>query len=126
DRYCQLTHLEQVPGDCLGLAALLGAESCPRTLSIDESENGHVKFLGQLHQPQCLPIAFRVRHAKVAAKLLFRVAATLMADHHHGVVVETRPAADNRGVIAERAVAVELDKIRECELDIISSERPLR
>ena len=47
-----------------------------------------------------------------------------MADHHYRVVIETRPAADDGGVVAEGSIAVELDEIRECELDVVGREWP--
>ncbi len=49
-----------------------------------------------------------------------------MANHHDGIVVQTRPTADDRGVVTVGAIAVKLDEIGEGELDVVRGERPLR
>jgi len=60
-----------------------------------------------------LAIAFRTRHAEVAQRALFRVATLLMTDHHAGLAVETREAADDRQVVRIVAVAVQFVEIGE-------------
>src|SRR6266566_8415593 len=65
-------------------------------------------------------------HSKIATQLLLGVAAALMANHHDGIVVQTRPTADDRGVVTVGAIAMKLDEIREGELDVIGRKRPLR
>src|SRR5437660_498039 len=85
-----------------------------------------MKLLGEFHQPQRLTVTLRMGHTKIAAQLLFRVAAPLVADHYDGVVVQTRPTADDRGVVTVGAIAMKLDEIREGELDVVGGKRPLR
>src|SRR5258706_10852666 len=65
-----------------------------------------------------------MRHSEVALELLLRVAAPLVSDHHHRVVVETRPPADDRRVVTVGSISVELNEIRERELDVIGGEGP--
>src|SRR6267143_4939095 len=65
-----------------------------------------------------------MRHSEIALQLLLGVAATLVSDHHHGVIVETRPATNDRRVVAVGPISVELDEIRECELDVVGGEWP--
>ena len=81
-----------------------------------------MELLGELHQTQRLSIALGMRHAEVALQLLLRVAAALVSDDHYRVVVQTRPTADDRGVVAKCAIAVELDEIGEGEPDVIRGE----
>ena len=95
------------------LAALLGAESGPGARRVDERDHRHVELLGELHQAERLAVALGVRHAEVALQVLLRVAAALVADHHHRVAVEPRPAAHDRRVVAEEPVAVQLDEVGE-------------
>ena len=83
------------------LPALLGAEAGPRARRVDERDHRHVELLGELHQAQRLAIALRMRHAEVALEILLRVAAALVADDHHRLAVEARPAADDRRVFAK-------------------------
>ena len=105
--------------------ALFSAKSCPGTLGIDESENGNVKFLGQLHQAQCLAVALRMRHSEVSLQLLLRVATALMANDHHRVVIEARPTANDSSVITKGAITMQLDKICKSEPDIVGGEGAL-
>jgi len=67
-----------------------------------------------------------MRHSKIPLQLLLRVAPTLMADHHHRIVVETRPPADDRCIVAEGAIAMKLDEIGEREADVVRGKRTSR
>ena len=125
DRHLEPAHLEQVARDRLALPALLGAEPRPRARRVDERDHRDVELLGELHEAQRLSIALRMRHPEVALQVLLRVAAALVADHHHRLAVEARPPADDRGVLAERAVAVQLDEVGEAEPQVVVGERPL-
>ena len=111
DRHAQPRHLVEVAADRLGLAALLGADAGIGAGRVDEREERQAELLGELHQPQRLAIALGPRHAEVAVDLLLGVAALLVADHHARDAVEAREAADDRGIVRERAVAVQLLEI---------------
>src|SRR3954454_3243067 len=67
-----------------------------------------------------------MRHSEVALQLLLGVAPALVPDHHDRVVVEACPAADDRRVVTERAIPVELDEIGEGKPYVIRGERALR
>src|SRR6185369_6175210 len=86
----------------------------------------HAKSLRELHQPERLAVALRVRHAEAAEQILFRVAALLLADHHHRLAVEERGTADERGIVGEMTVAVQLGPVAERALDVVERKRPLR
>jgi hypothetical protein len=43
-------------------------------------------------------------------------------DHHHRLPVEPRPPGDDRAVVAEEAVAVELDEVGEGEPEVVEGE----
>ena len=60
-----------------------------------------MELLRELHQTQRLAVALRMRHAEVAAQILFRITTTLMSDDHDRVAVESRPTADDRRVLTK-------------------------
>ena len=77
------------------------------------------------HQPQCLAVAFRFGHTEVAIQLLLGVTAFLLANHHHRPPFEERKAADNRFIVAERAVAVQFLKSGKQAFNVIEGMGPL-
>ncbi len=79
---------------------------------------------GELHQPERLAVALGMRHAEVALEVLLGVAAVLMADDHHRLAVEPRPAADDRRVVHVEAVAVQLDEVGEDGAEVVERVRP--
>jgi hypothetical protein len=101
DRYLEPRHFAQIDRDRLGLAALLRAEAGVRAHRVDERHDRHAKALRELHQPERLAVALGVRHAEAAQQILLRVAALLLADHHHRLAVEERGTADERGSSAK-------------------------
>jgi hypothetical protein len=56
----------------------------------------------------------------------FGVAALLVADQHHGRVVEPRGSADDGEIVAVHAIAMQLVEILEDEASVIERVRPLR
>jgi hypothetical protein len=95
-------------------------------IASDEGEDRQAEFLGNLHQAHRLAVAFRFRHAEVAHRALFGVAALLVADDHAGLAVEAREAADDRLVVGEGAVAVQLMEVGEDIVHVIHRVRTLR
>src|SRR5690606_23272288 len=65
-------------------------------------------------------------HAVVTPDALFRIAAFLMAEHDDGPPVDAREAADERVIVGELAIAVQLLEVREAALDVIERVRPVR
>jgi hypothetical protein len=57
-------------------------------------------------------------------KLRFTFAAFLVADNHDGLVVETRHAAHDGGIVGERAVAVQFFEIGEHARDVVECVWP--
>src|SRR3712207_7858635 len=64
-----------------GDAALLGRGSGERAGRVDERDDGQLQPLGEPVQPDCLAIAFRVRHAEVAVDVLDRKSTRLNSSH---------------------------------------------
>lgn len=81
---------------------------------------------GETHQALGLAIAFRTRHPEVARGALLRVTALLVTDHHARMAAEAREAADDRHVVRECAVAVQLVKIGKQFRNVIERVRTLR
>ncbi len=126
DRHLELDHLQQVACDRLGLAALLGADARIGAGRIDEGQDRQLEALGHFHQTQRLAIALRARHAEVAADLGLRVAALLVTDHHHRAPVDACRAADDRGVVGERAIAGKFVEFLADRLQVVERVRPCR
>jgi hypothetical protein len=87
---------------------------------------GSLNFSAGLHQAQRLAVALGPAHAEVAQAPLLGVTALLVAQHHAGVAVESREAADDRQVVGEVPVAMQLDEIREDLVDVIQRVGTLR
>ncbi len=66
-----------------------------------------------------------MHHREVALQVLFRVAPLLLADDHDRAAVQPPPAADHRRIVAEGAVAVQLDEVGEDALDHVERVRTL-
>ena len=73
---------------------------------------GPLELLGELHDPERLAEALGPRHAEVAPDLLLGVAPLLVSDDGHGRPRKSREPRDDRGVVGELPVAVELDEVR--------------
>ena len=99
------------PGDRLGDAALLGLGAGVRARDVDEGHDRQPAALGELHDPHRLAVALGVRHAEVAADVLLGVGALLLADDRDPVAADGREPRDDRLVVAEHPVAVELDEL---------------
>ena len=112
-------HLQDVARERLGLAPLLGAEPGVGAGRVDEGDDGGGELGGESHQPEGLAVALGVRHAEVALQVLLGVPALLVPDHHHRVAAQTRPAADDRGIVEVEAVAVQLDEVGEDGAEIV-------
>ena len=93
---------------------------------VDEGEDRDRELLREPHQAQRLAVALGPRHAEVAEDLVVGVAPLLVADHHHALAVEACEAADDRGVVGERAVAVHLLEIRADGLHVVERIGALR
>ena len=78
--------------------------------------------LGQLHEPHRLAVALGVGHPEVAPDVLVGLGALLLADDHDPPAVDPGQPGDHRRVVAEQAVAVELDELVGDEPDEL--ERP--
>src|SRR5437667_4335 len=70
--------------------------------------------------------ALGVGHAEIAMEVLLRVAALLVPDHHHAHAVEPGPPPDDRRIVTEQAVAVQLDEVGEHRAQVVERVRSLR
>jgi hypothetical protein len=93
---------------------------------VDEAEHRQAELLGELHQPERLAVALGPRHAEVAQRPLLGVAPLLVAEHHARLAVEAGQAADDRLVVGEGAVAVQLLVVGEDLGDVVERVGPLR
>ncbi len=119
-------HLAKVQRDGLGDSSLLGFDARVGRRRVDEHHGRTFELLGELEDAKRFPISLGPRVAEVPIDLLLGVAALLMADHGDGLVVKEREAGDDRGVVAEPPVAVELRELGEQPIDVVQRRRPVR
>ena len=82
-----------------------------------------MKFLSLVRETQRLSVSLRMCHAEVRVHVLFDGAALAMTDHGHRGTAEIADAAQNRVVVTEITVAVQLDEIVKQLVDIIGQHR---
>ena len=80
---------------------------------------GRLNFSASLQDAERLSVSLGPRVPEVPVDLLLGVAALLVADDGDGLVVEEREAGDDRRVVAEPAIAVDLGELREQPLDVV-------
>ena len=91
---------------------------------VDERHDGQAEPLGQLHDPHRLAIALWMGHPEVPPDVLIGVGALLLADDDDATVADRGQAGDDGLVVAEEAVAVELDEVVGHRADELEDPRP--
>ena len=87
---------------------------------------GRENFSRQLHHAQRLAVALGLRVAEVAENLLLRVAALLVPDDRDRLPLVVGEAGDDRVIVGEAAIAVQLVEVGEQPLDVVERVRPVR
>src|SRR5690606_26524989 len=72
-----------------------------------------------------LAVAFGMGAPEMAGDFLRGVLALAMADDEHAPAAQGAEPGEDRGIIAERAVAMELDEVFDQELDVIARQRAI-
>jgi hypothetical protein len=108
------------------LAALLGPEPREGAGRVDQANDRHPVLRRQLHFGEGLPVALRVGAAEVALCPLGRRLPLLVADQHDLVVADPCEPGADRPVVADRAVAVQLDELVAHHPDVVHRLRPAR
>ncbi len=111
DRRPEPAHQGDRASDRLGDPALLGFRAGMGAGHVDEGDDRHPQPFGQLHQSHRLAVPLRVGHPEVAPDVLLRLGALLLADDDDPPAVDPGQPGDHRRVVAEEAVAVELDEL---------------
>jgi hypothetical protein len=124
-RHAQAQHRELRAGDPTSLAVLLRDDTRIGARRVHERDDRESVAIGDLHRPHRLPVSLRIRHPEVAVRPLTDVAALLVADERDRPALEAAEARDERRIVAERAVAVQLDEVVENALDVIEGVRPV-
>src|SRR5438270_13017963 len=100
-------------GERAALSVLLGSDARIGARSVDERHEGEAVPLRELHQPDRLAIALRMRGAEVAVQAVLQVASLLVADETDRAAVEAADPGDDRGIVGPCAVAVKLHPVLE-------------
>ena len=106
----EASHGEEAFGDGRALAALFRTDAGLGAGGVDEGDDRDAEFLGVFHEALGFAVALGTGHTEVAAQVFAGIATFLMADDHHGAAIEPGEAADERFVIPEAAVAMQLDE----------------
>ena len=125
DRHPESGHGEQVSGNGPGLAALLGSDAGVGAWRIDKRDDRAFEFLGQLHQSQGFPIAFRIGHTEIPFHPFLETLSFFMTDDANGPAPERGKSTDDGLVVAEGAITVEFDKVFAHVLHIVQDRRAL-
>src|ERR1700694_3087256 len=96
-----------------------------RTRHVDERHHRQPKPLGELHEPDRLAVALGMGHPEVAPDVVLGLGPLLLTDDDDPPAVDPGEAADDRGVVAEEAVAVKLDVLVGHGRDELQGVRPL-
>ena len=105
--------------DGLALSALLGADARVGARRVDEGEHREAELVGQLVHADGLAVPLGVGHPEVPLHVLLRPAALLVAHDDDAAAVEGGQAGDDGGVLAEAAVALELDPVGQEALHVV-------
>src|SRR5690606_36698900 len=105
--------------DRLALAALLRADPGISTGRIEEGHDRELELFGQPHEALRLAIAFRLRHAVIAAHALLGVAPLLVPDEHDRAAVESADAAYDRLIVRVHAIAVQLAELGRDHVEVV-------
>src|SRR5579862_1796302 len=101
----------QAHRDRLRLPALLRSDARVRALRVDEGQHRAREALRELEEPDRLPVALRPRHAEVARDALACGPPALLPHDDDRAPAEARHAADDRAVVADASIAVQLDEL---------------
>src|SRR6267143_6137062 len=82
-----------------------------------------MEFLGQAVEAHGLAVALGIRHAEVPNDVLLGRRTLLLADDNDRAAIELGDAADDRRVVAERPISVELLKTLEHAADDVERMR---
>ena len=125
DRRPEAAHQPDRSRDRLGDAALLRLGPGMGAGHVDEGDDRQPEALRELHHPHGLAIALGVRHAEVAPDVLLGVGALLLADDDDPTAADPGEAGHDRRIVAEQAVAVELDELVGHRRHELEGARPL-
>ncbi len=76
-------------------------------------------------QPKGLAVPLRVGHPEIAHRPFGRGAALLLRNHDYGALVERGRPADDRVVVTEDAIPVQLEEIAEDRVDVVERVGPV-
>ena len=119
DRHLQACHLPEVESDRLRLSPFLRVDSRISAGGVDEGQDGTGEFLRQLHDPNCLPVPLRFRHAEVAMQLLFRISSLLLSEDADRLIVEQGKSCDHRRIVSKIPVTMPFFELGEDKIDIV-------
>jgi len=92
---------------------------------IDETKQWTFKLLSNLHYPEGLAVALRLRHAEIVPDAALGIGTLLVADHDDGAVLEAADPAHDGGVLGEVAVARKRREVRDQRVHIVEAMRPI-
>ncbi len=114
------------PRDGLRLAAFLGALAGVGARRVHERDDRQAETVGEVHQADCLAIAFGTGHAEIVVDARLGVVALFMAHDHDRLVLKPCQTAQNCAVVGKVAIAGQRRVFGEQRLDIVRAMRSVR
>src|ERR1700722_14375125 len=93
---------------------------------INEGKNRQFKLGRKTHAADRFTVSFWMQHAKIARKTALRITNFFLGDHHKLYSIDLGQATYNSPVIAEKAIAIQFNKLFTHVADIINGSGPLR
>ena len=108
------------------MTALLTAEARVGARRIHQSHDRETEFLGELHLEQRLAVTLGVGATEVGSDLLGDRLSLVVPDEHALHRTDSRETRDDRGIVAECAIAVELAEVAANHRHVVDGLRTKR
>jgi hypothetical protein len=93
------------------LATFFRVDAWICALGVNQSQHWAMETFRHLKESQCFTVAFRARHAKVAAYFFGNRPTPLMSDHDNWSAAKACESAYNRRVVGKIAIPMQLNKL---------------
>ena len=111
DGDAKIKHFTNIDGDGFGDVAFFTGNAGEGAGSVDEGDDGETEAIGQAHEAKGFSISLGVSAAEIAHQIFFGIAAFLVAEKDHALVVEGGKSAHEGSVFPESAIAPQFEEL---------------
>ena len=104
DGDAKIKHFTNIDGDGFGDVALFTGNARKGAGSVDESDDGEPESIGEAHEAKSFAISLRVSTAEITHQVFFGIAAFLVPEKDHALVVEGGKTTDEGSVLTKSAI----------------------